>query len=173
MLASSAASVGRGARALGNGVGWQHTTTPASARLNAGGLGASTMEDFAKSPHPVPSQMPIPANSRVLSGDPRTAARPKFLSAKDFSNPALIRSRPTIIPRYLTADFLQSAAICRQVIDAKRQFTTHREEHRPVGPHAHDGPVPAGDFLHRVSPGDRDSSRPLGPPLIPLVVDGT
>ena len=51
------------------------------------------------------------------------------------------RSRPTIIPRNPTADFFEPTAICWQVIDAKRQFTTHRKERRPRRAHADDGPI--------------------------------
>lgn len=49
--------------------------------------------------------------------------------------------------RCIRPTFLSSAAICRQVIDTKRQFTTHREKHRPRRAHPDDGAVPGCDFF--------------------------
>ena len=65
-----------------------------------------------------------------------------MVSAKHFFQSSLCHGSHTAICWHLTADFLSIAATCRQVTDAKRDFTAHHKSHRPVGPHARDGAVP-------------------------------
>ena len=87
--------------------------------------------------HGKPSSMvPLqpPRTSQVLpqlmkqSVESDAEGSPKWLSSSDFFYQHRARSHPAIIQKYLTCDFIKSAVKSRQVIDAKRQFTNHREE---------------------------------------------
>ena len=83
---------------------------------------------FVHGPPEVPPSKPGLPQPMKQSGESDAEGSPKWLSSSDFSYQHRARSHPAIIQKHLTFDFIQSTVKSRQVIDAKRQLTNHREE---------------------------------------------